>query len=555
MRKKLRLAALALAGALCLSLAAGCAQQGGGAELSVCVDGGFSNLDPIYAQDISSQTVLVHLYENLMRVTADGSGGATVVNGMAKSVDTKENGDGTVTFTFHLRTAKWSDGQRVKAGDFVYAWRRLVDPASHSPYANLLSVVSGYQEARAEKDPSLLQVSAPSDSVFEVTLNGNFDWFLREVCTSPATMPLRQDVVQRLKESGAQDTGSGETAAAWWSDPLALVTNGPYVAEEYAEESLLRLTASEHYDSSQQAPETLTFRFAATAEEGQTLYEQKQVDVIWPLTEERLSELAQDEEWSPIPTLETFSVVYHCAGDPLEDQAIRQALSLAVDRNALAELAGVTATAAEGLIPPGVPENGEQDFRTAGGPLLDNDPELYSQRCDQARAVLSQAGYSGAGLGELEFLYAEENDASGAVARELCRQWNEVLEVSVTPKAVTEQELWTALRSGEYTLAGLGLEAAGNDAECFLMDWVTDGYDNIAGYENSAYDTLMSIIARAPDGTARMGCLHDAEALLLEDYAITPLYTTGDAWEMREGLSGICRDARGWFVFSGTSGT
>ena len=106
---------------------------------------------------------------------------------------------GPVSYTHLLRTAKWSDGQRVKAGDFVYAWRRLVDPASHSPYANLLSVVSGYQEARAEKDPSLLQVSAPSDSVFEVTLNGNFDWFLREVCTSPATMPLRQDVVQRLK--------------------------------------------------------------------------------------------------------------------------------------------------------------------------------------------------------------------------------------------------------------------------------------------------------------------------------------------------------------------
>lgn len=186
-------------------------QQGGGAELSVCVDGGFSNLDPIYAQDISSQTVLVHLYENLMRVTADGSGGATVVNGMAKSVDTKENGDGTVTYTFHLRTAKWSDGQRVKAGDFVYAWQRLVDPASHSPYANLLSVVCGYQEARSEKDVSLLQISAPSDSVFEVTLNGNFDWFLREVCTSPATMPLRQDVVQRLKETGSPERRRGRS--------------------------------------------------------------------------------------------------------------------------------------------------------------------------------------------------------------------------------------------------------------------------------------------------------------------------------------------------------
>ncbi len=65
------------------------------------------------------------------------------------------------------------------------------------------------------------------------------------------------------------------------------------------------------------------------------------------------------------------------------------------------------------------------------------------------------------------------------------------------------------------------------------MDWISDSYDNVAGYESSAYDTLMSIIARASDGTARMGCLHDAEALLLEDYVLTPLYTNGTAWELQ----------------------
>ena len=100
----------------------------------------------------------------------------------------------------------------MTAEDFVYAWQRLADPDSHSPYAALLSVVCGYQEARLAKDMSLLQVSAPSDTMFEVTLTGNYDWFLREVCTSPATLPLRQDVVQRLKEAGSAD---GE-AASWW---------------------------------------------------------------------------------------------------------------------------------------------------------------------------------------------------------------------------------------------------------------------------------------------------------------------------------------------------
>jgi oligopeptide transport system substrate-binding protein len=71
----------------------------------------------------------------------------------------------------------------------------------------------------------------------------------------------------------------------------------------------------------------------------------------------------------------------------------------------------------------------------------------------------------------------------------------------------------------------------------------------VIGYSNSAYDTLMSIIASAADGAARMGCLHDAEELILSDYALAPLYTHGVTWEVRETLTGAYRDARGWFYF------
>ena len=82
------------------------------------------------------------------------------------------------------------------------------------------------------------------------------------------------------------------------------------------------------------------------------------------------------------------------------------------------------------------------------------------------------------------------------------------------------------------------------------MQWTSDAPNNVVHYENSAYDTLMSIIASAADGTARMGCLHDAEALLLGDYVLSPLYTKGTDWELRDSLVGAVRDARGWFCFS-----
>ena len=77
-----------------------------------------------------------------------------------------------------------------------------------------------------------------------------------------------------------------------------------------------------------------------------------------------------------------------------------------------------------------------------------------------------------------------------------------MLGVRVVPKGLAKKELWTALRSGDYALAGLELTAPGNDAECFLMEWTSGSQNNVIGYTNTAYDTLMSIIAGAADGAA-----------------------------------------------------
>lgn len=536
-----RFAALLLPAALCLSLLSGCARDGDGLALAVSVGDVPVSLDPALAQDASGQTILSHLYENLMRVKVDSGGQTSVVGGMAKSVEQEETpveGGFTVTYTFRLRSARWSDGQAVKAGDFVYAWRRLADPATDSPYADLLSVVSGYSEARSSGDMSLLQVVAKNDSTLEVVLNGRHDWFLSDVCTSVAAMPLREDVVQRLEK-----TAGGK---AWWSDPTSLVTNGPYQAVAAEERLSLRLEAGSRYYTSLPGPKDITFHFVDTAEKAQTLYDSHSIDAVCPLTEERQEELLLKGE-ALSPELAVCAAVFNCAQAPFDDPLLREALSLAVDRSVLAT--GVRA--AEGLVPPGVPENEEADFRSTGGALLENDAEGYEVRCQQARALLHEAGYdSGQDLGELEFIYAQGGKNDGA-AQALCRQWQEVLEIQITPRPLSERQLTAALAGGEYTLAGLRLTAAANDAECFLNAWTSDSGDNMAFYENSAYDTLMKIVSTAADGTARMGCLHDAEALLLMDHVLIPLYTEGTAWTLRDNLTGAFRDSRGWFDFSG----
>ena len=544
--------ALLLAAALCVSALAGCARGGDAMSLSVCVGGAPEELDPIYATEPADQTILVHLYENLMRKTA-GASGATVTNGVAKSATSEENTDGTVTWTFQLRGAEWSDGRGVLAGDFVYAWQRLADPANDSPFASLLSVVAGYDEVRETGDVSLLQVTAEDDSTLVVVLNGKYDWFLEEVCTAPATMPLRQDLLtgESAAEETAEDGAEAAEAAPWWSDVAGLVTNGPYQVSGYEAGESLTLETSGTYHSDVSGPGTLTFRFADTAEEGQALYDAGTVDFLGVLPEEQMASLVEAESRALTPELGTWAVVFNCAQDTLMDARVRRALSLVIDRTAAAEAAGVTARAAEGLIPPGVPESDEADFRTSGGDLLDNDPNHRADLQEEARALLTEAGYvSVQDLGELEYLYVDAGNGA-AVAQALVQAWQSALGLRVTARAVTEEELAAALEEGTFSLAGIEIRALGNDAECFLRQWSSTGGENVSRYANSAYDTLLSVIAGAEDETARLGCLHDAEALLLEEGAVAPLYTTVTAWTLRDSLTGLVRDGRGWFSFAG----
>lgn len=567
MQKQRRWFGALLAAALCLSLLAGCGGGEEGVDLSVCVGAAPESLDPIYAVSAADQTILTHLYENLMQASVDENGALTAVGGMAKSAESETDVDGNVTWTFRLRSAKWSDGKKVTADDFVYAWQRLADPERNSPYASLLSIVAGYEEARASGDMSLLRVSAENDSTLVVVLNGNYEWFLTQVCTSTATMPLRRDLMEQWEpeETGedqaqpAEETDAETDAetdveteeAPWWSDVSALVTNGPYQVAGYTRDESLTAVRYEDYYGRLNGPEMLTFRFAATAEEAWALYEAGAVDFVGELPQEQMDLRAADETKPLAAELNTYAVVLNCARDLFDEAEVRRALTLVLDRNALAQAAGADARAAEGLVPPDVPDSDGTAFRTDSA-VLDNDPNHYADACAQAAELLSQAGYDGGrGLGDLEYLYVDDGAGAAAVAQALCQMWNGQLDLHVTARAVTEEELARALAEGSFTLAGVKLRAAANDPACFLMPWVSQSGENIANYANSAYDTLLSIIAGAQDSTARSGCLHDAEALLLEDGVVAPLYTTVTGWQLRDALTGLWRDGRGWFRFTG----
>ena len=551
MKSSRRMATLALCLALMLGILAGCGGEAPGISLRVSMGPEADSYDPIRAETPEAETVLVHLYENLLRLTPDPSGGTALAPGVAKKYDVEENYDGTVTYTFRLRAAKWSDGQAVTAGDFVYAWQRLADPVTASPSASLLSAVAGYDEVRSSGDASKLQVSAPDDSTFVVTLLGKCDWFLEDVCTDSATMPLRQDNLQRLKEAAIQanlqtEEQGGTGTLNWASDPTKLVTNGPYTASR-GEEGELILTASETYVGGVSGPEELRFLFHETAEEAWETYEAGEADFVSPLPRAE-TEIRAEEDWASVSLLCTTVLLFNTQGENFNDAESRKAFSLAIDRQALSDLTEEFSRPADGLVPYGVPDENGEDFRARGGDLLGESGT--EEVLAQARTLLEESSYASASVPR--FVY-EDTAENALLADALSRTWMKALRVRLERIPLSADELRETLAAGDYDLALTDLRGDARDAESFLAPWRGDSSGNLVGYENGAYDTLLKVIRSASDEKARQGCLHDAEELLLDDCPVAPLLFTASAWEARDGLVGILRDGRGFFSFAGAA--
>ena len=529
-----KLFCILLSALMLMSALSGCAEEAEEEEqdrflVRAAVCGAVENFDPAANTDVRAEAIFYALYENLLRTDFDAEGGVTVSPGIAKEYEEVQNYDGTVDYVFTLRsTARWSDGIRVKAKDFVFAWKRLADPAVDSPDSALLSVVQGYDAVRATGDLSKLAVKADGDSVFRVTLSAPCAYFLSDVCTAVATMPLRSDRVSR---------GEG------WADGSGVLCNGPYQVSFWSRESYVQLRRNEsYYDSRAVTPDLLRLFFARDTAEAEALYDRGVVDCAATRPER-----ADAAIYPPLRTVDC--VLYNHMSDVFSNAHIRRAFDLTLDRAALATAAGPGMRPATGFVPDGVAGDG-MPFRAEAGDLCAVDAEGYAARCLEADNELRLGGYwGGVGFPEVKCIYPVDGDLR-ATAQSVTAGWNEKLRIHITAEALAREEYDRRIAEGEYDVALGRIAAPYNDAACYLAQFAGSDANNALHYVNKPFDLLIGVAETSRDPAARTAILHDAEALLLEDTALSPLTFGSAAYLLRDTLTGLQCDGRGVPYFS-----
>ena len=539
MKPTKRLLSLLLALCMALTLAAcGAAEPEHMTVRAALVDAP-RTLDPALAVTETEKTVAGQLFEGLMKQTSSG-----IVPGQASSYTYVDNMDGTETYTFTLRNdIYWSDGQKVTAGDFVYAWERLVDPETNSPHSSILNMVAGYADA-VSGDPAALQVWAEDDRTLVVVIEGHCSYFLSVVCTAVSTAPVRQSVTQPQDDS-SDSTDTAAQRTDWSLSSNTLLTNGPYAVSSMNQSGLNAAAVSKYYDARRIGPDRLEFTYVSGTADAMALYDSGDVDFVLD---------AGDAEGAVEASSSAVSVVLVNQMATSLSDSIRQAMSLVIDRSALAELA-VTGDeiyrAADGLIPDGITTSQGQSFRQANGPAIDNDPEKYDQRCEQAVELLHDAGYTTSMLEHITpvTLLYESTAANAKVAQALQTMWREKLGVRITVRAVVPEEMMNVLRSGEFSLALTNVSGDRNTALGYLNRFSSSQLENYGQYYSNAYDMLIRTAANSSSDEARDAYLADAETMLLESGYVMPLYNETYTYLLRPTLTGLQNDGMGVYYF------
>ena len=495
-----------------LLLFGGCkerAPSGGGNHFRVNLGTEPPSLDWSLATDHVSFNVIANLMVGLTEFDKELKPVAVI----AKSWDFLDGGRKIV---FHLRDdVQWSDGQKVRAQDFEYSWKRLLNPKTASEYAYTLFDIVNAQEYHEGKiaEAREVGVQANDDVTLTVQLRHPASYFLA-ITTFEVTFPQRQDIVEKFESR--------------WTEPGNIVTNGPFLLSEWKHEDHIELRANPHFFGGKPAMERVTMYMVNEKTTALAMYEQGQLDFIdnhsIPIFEK--SKLANKRGFKHVPQLRGYYYGFVTDRKPFNDPRVRKAFMMAIDRNVFPRILHGGEQAAPSWIPPGMLAHN----RKIGLPF--NPPE--------ARRLLREAGYpDGKGFPPVVLAYNTEEDHK-MVAEAAQGMWERNLGIVVTLDNQEWKVYLSKLQNDPPNIFRLGWGADYPDPDNFMKLFTATSGNNYTHWKNARYDQLLDQAAREPDAAKRAKLYDEAQKILCEtDLPIMPLFWTAESTLLNPRFTGL----------------
>jgi oligopeptide transport system substrate-binding protein len=458
-----------------------------------------ASLDPHIMGALSEMRVAVALFEGL---TVIDEKTAQPIPGVAERWDISADG---LTYTFHLRpNAKWSNGERLTAQDFVSSFRRILTPALGAVYAHMLWPIKNAEAFRLGKvtDFNAVGVSAPNEATLRVTLARPTPYLLT-LATHQTWFPIHRPTIEKFGHLDERDTP--------WTRPGNLVGNGAFVLSEWSPNSRIIVTKNPHYwGAPQNNIERVTLFPMEKAEPEELAFRAGQLHVTASLPASKVESYRQKtpELLRIEPLLLTEFVSFNITKPPLNLPKVRRALALALSRAAISARIYASARApAHTLVPPGcggyTPPAGQPDDFAA------------------ARALLAEAGFKdGQGMPVLPLLVSNESPKAAEAIQAL---WQRELGVRITIEPVELKSQIDSVQKLDYMLALAYWSADYLDPFTFLEVFRTGNNILPTGWSSKDYDALLEQSSFAADAAKRFAILQRAESILLEEAPIAPL--------------------------------
>ncbi len=460
------------------------------------------SLDPHLVTGQADGRIALSLFEGLTRYDPVTAG---PVPGIAERWELSRDGR---SYEFFLRTnAAWSTGEPIVADDFVYSWRRILDPATASEYAGVLFYVKNGEPfaTGALKDFSQVGVRARNPHQLEVELEGPTPFFLDLVAYQPYAVVPRK-LIARYGDR--------------WLHARPFMASGAYTLDFWRLNDRVRLRRNPRYwdaaNTRSQVVDLLTCTSPTTA---LNLFLTRAVDVVWDkelVPTDLVDLLRKRPDFHTYPSLGTYFIRCNVTRKPFDDLRVRHALALAIDKRRIVErLTRGGERPAGSLTPPGI--------TNAGG--VYQPPTGLPFNPARARALLAAAGYpEGRGFPTVTYTY-NTADTHRKIGVELRDMWRRELGITVELKQLEWKSYFRAQSMLDYDLVRSSWVGDYNDPNTFLDLFLSENPNNRTGWKSPAYDTGLRAANAEPNPAVRLGRLQEVERLLVETQApIIPLF-------------------------------